>query len=56
MIKNDLLFLILAFEWWLGAQRWINAKSIIALFILIVTLGYFALCSILSRGKKNEIK
>lgn len=56
MIKNDLLLLILAFEWWLGCQKWITPKSIVALFILIVTLGYFALCSILSRRKEDETK
>lgn len=41
MIHNDLLFVLLVFEWWLGAQKWINAKSTIGLVVLIFGLIIF---------------
>lgn len=52
MIHNDLLLILLIFEWWLGAQKWINAKSTVALIILIIgTVAYF-----ISRRKNGSSK
>lgn len=43
MIHNDLLLALLVFEWWLGAQRWINAKSTVALVALIIAVIYYTI-------------
>jgi len=35
---TDLFVCYVLFEWWIGKQKWINAKSGLALLLLIVTL------------------
>lgn len=55
MIHHDLIFIILMLEWWLGAQRWINAKSIISLMFLILgTVAYLFLRR--KNGTRQEIE
>ena len=50
-MKQDLVLVFFVFEWWLGSQKWINAKSSIALFLLIVNLLWIFITKPL--GKEN---
>lgn len=52
---HEACVLILAWEWWLGHQRWLKAKSTIALLVLIVTVIIVWLYTFI-KGDINDVK
>lgn len=44
---------LLAWEWWLGHQKWINAKSTMALIVLVLGLIFWAVIAQFKKGGKN---
>ena len=47
----DIIAAVLVIEWWLGKQNWINAKSIIALVLLTITIVALVIIKPFKRSK-----